>query len=46
MLSWLAVMDGFSPTSTYCGITSSGNVLALVMLQAPEGWFYHFVVVY
>jgi hypothetical protein len=46
-VAWLAVTDGSSSTSPFCGIgrLSTGG-LAVSILNVPAGWYYYFVVVY
>jgi hypothetical protein len=43
----LAVSDGSSSTSPFCGIGRlSTGVLAVTILNVPVGWYYYFVVMY
>jgi hypothetical protein len=46
-VAWLAVSDGSSSTSPFCGIGQLSNgTLAVTILNVPVGWYYYFVVVY
>jgi hypothetical protein len=46
-VAWLAITDGSSSTSPFCGIgqLATGG-LAVTILNVPAGWYYYFVVVY
>jgi len=43
---WLAVNDGYSTTSTFCGLVLSGGVWNAVMSRGIPGWTAAFVIVY
>jgi hypothetical protein len=43
---WLAVADGYSATSAYCGLVFSSGSFVAVMNQAPVGWTAGFVIIY
>jgi hypothetical protein len=44
--SWLAVSDGYSLVSPYCGLNLSGAAFTAVMVNGSPGWTALFVVVY
>lgn len=44
--SWLKVADGFSSTSTYCGLVFGSGQWTVVLNQGIPGWLAAFVVVY
>jgi hypothetical protein len=43
---WVAVADGWSATSTFCGLVFSGGVWNAVMVNMDVGWTAGFIVIY
>lgn len=43
---WLAVNDGWSTNSTYCGLVFNNGVWNVVMSRGLSGWLAAFIVVY
>jgi len=43
---WLAVNDGWSATTAYCGLVFENGVWNAVLVQGAPGWYAAFVVAY
>lgn len=43
---WLAVADGYSSTSAYCGVGNSGGVWTVLLLPGTPGWYAAITTIY